>query len=207
MLNVSRTTIRSALQILERDGIVTRRRAIGTIINSHVPAGTLALQRLHDWEWFLRLASKGREIDRQVDWDRCEIPMIFVQSFGLVEHDECIYVERAYIVDRAVVLQSRAIVLAVNLNEEEIVEPFPDLITDFSDRYCHKPILHSVVRINAIAFSTPGGGMTRLEPRAGGAFTRLHERLYAMDGDIIGYGILDIDDQFLELEVFRRRDA
>ena len=36
MLNVSRTTIRTALHSLEQDGIVTRRRAIGTTINRHV---------------------------------------------------------------------------------------------------------------------------------------------------------------------------
>jgi DNA-binding FadR family transcriptional regulator len=35
MLNVSRSTVRTALQGLERDGVVTRQRAIGTMINPH----------------------------------------------------------------------------------------------------------------------------------------------------------------------------
>ena len=46
MLDVSRTTIRTALQGLERDGLITRQRAIGTTINRHVPPATLALQHL-----------------------------------------------------------------------------------------------------------------------------------------------------------------
>ena len=46
LLNVSRTTIRTALQSLEQDGIITRKRAIGTTVNAHVRASTLALQRM-----------------------------------------------------------------------------------------------------------------------------------------------------------------
>ena len=46
MLNVSRTTIRTALQGLEQDGIITRKRAVGTTINEHVRPSSLALHRL-----------------------------------------------------------------------------------------------------------------------------------------------------------------
>ena len=46
MLNVSRTTIRTALQSLEQDGIITRKRAIGTTINAHLRPSSLALQRM-----------------------------------------------------------------------------------------------------------------------------------------------------------------
>src|SRR5579871_6177632 len=46
MLNVSRTTIRSALQSLEEHGVISRKRAVGTTINGHVRASALALQRL-----------------------------------------------------------------------------------------------------------------------------------------------------------------
>ena len=53
MLNVSRTTVRTALQGLERDGVVTRRRAIGTIINPHVRPSSLALQRLIGFDGLL----------------------------------------------------------------------------------------------------------------------------------------------------------
>src|SRR4029079_2161850 len=51
MMRVSRTTIRAALQSLDRSGIVTRRRAIGTTINRHVDPSMLALQRLVGFDW------------------------------------------------------------------------------------------------------------------------------------------------------------
>src|SRR4029077_17068345 len=54
MLNVSRTTIRSALQSLEEQGIINRKRAVGTTINSHIRPSTLALQRLVGFDSLLR---------------------------------------------------------------------------------------------------------------------------------------------------------
>src|SRR5947207_15255616 len=54
MMNVSRTTIRSALQSLEEHGIVSRKRAVGTTINGHVRASALALQRLVGYDTLLR---------------------------------------------------------------------------------------------------------------------------------------------------------
>jgi GntR family transcriptional regulator len=61
MLNVSRTTVRAAVQDLERDGLITRRRAVGTTINDHVGPETLALQRLVGFDWLLR--EKGHEVE------------------------------------------------------------------------------------------------------------------------------------------------
>jgi GntR family transcriptional regulator len=206
MLNVSRTTIRAALQPLERDGFITRRRAIGTTINAHVSPRTLALQRLVDWEWFLRLATDGRQARREVEWDQRQVPQTFVDAFGLPATDRCVHMERTYRLDELAVLHSRAIVPERNLNERTIADPFPDLIIDFSELYCRKPIDHSVARINAVACAAEGECSSRLGLPTGNAFIRPHETLYATDAEIVGYGILDIDDRLLELEIFRRRD-
>jgi GntR family transcriptional regulator len=207
MLNVSRTTVRAALQTLERDGVVTRRRAIGTTINGHVSPSTLALQRLVNWEWFLQLANEGRDVDRKVSWERRSIPSAFADAFELDPDGTCVLVERSYLVNRGVVLHSRAVVPVENLLDKEIVEPFPDLIIDFGDMYCKQSIDHSVARILAVAISDEGEGRTQLPLDPGSAFTRLQETLYSRTGDVVGYGILDIDDRFLRLEIFRRRDG
>ena len=54
MMNVSRTTIRSALQSLQQHGIVSRKRAVGTTINGHIRPSALALQRLVGFDTLLR---------------------------------------------------------------------------------------------------------------------------------------------------------
>src|SRR5918998_6474268 len=68
MLNVSRTTIRTALQGLEQDGIITRKRAVGTTINEHVRPTSLALHRLVGFDGLLR--GKGHEVEVEGSWRR-----------------------------------------------------------------------------------------------------------------------------------------
>jgi GntR family transcriptional regulator len=59
MLSVSRTTIRTALQSLEQEGIITRKRAIGTTINAHVRPSTMALQRMVGFDGLLKEKGYG----------------------------------------------------------------------------------------------------------------------------------------------------
>src|SRR5918998_6482347 len=80
MLDVSRTTIRSALQGLEQDGIITRRRALGTTINAHVRPSTLALQRLLGFDGLLR--ERGHDVRTQVSWRWGEAPGVVVAGFA-----------------------------------------------------------------------------------------------------------------------------
>jgi GntR family transcriptional regulator len=68
MLNISRTTVRTALQSLERDGVVTRQRAIGTLINPHVRPSSLTLQRLAGFDGLLEERGFDVEIDMTWDW-------------------------------------------------------------------------------------------------------------------------------------------
>ena len=66
MLNVSRTTVRSAVQGLEREGLISRRRAVGTTINHHVGPQTLALQRQVGFDWLLK--ERGHEVRVDLSW-------------------------------------------------------------------------------------------------------------------------------------------
>ena len=68
MLNVSRTTIRSALQSLEEHGIISRKRAVGTTINAHIRPSSLALQRLVGFNALL--SEKGYPVRTEVHWER-----------------------------------------------------------------------------------------------------------------------------------------
>src|SRR5438270_6576973 len=72
MLNVSRTTIRSALQTLEEHGVVNRKRAVGTTINTHIRRSALALQRLTGFDSLLR--DKGYQVKIQTEWERAVPP-------------------------------------------------------------------------------------------------------------------------------------
>lgn len=203
MLDVSRTTVRAALGVLEQEGVVTRRRALGTTINRHVSPSTLALQRLVNIDLFVLLEKQGHDVDQEVDWRREPAPASFVETFAMDPATECISMQKTYRVDGVVVMHTRSVVPVEELRDEDIKDPLPALIPEFSDRYCRAPITHSVARITACAFATVD---TRLPPNDdAGAFTRLLETMYSAEATVVGRGILDVDDRFLQLEIFRRR--
>src|SRR5919108_1498590 len=97
MLNVSRTTIRTALQSLEQDGIITRKRAIGTTINAHLRPSSLALQRMVGFDGLLR--EKGYDVEVEVDWQRGVPPAEIATVFDLDSDQDCLIAEKSYFAD------------------------------------------------------------------------------------------------------------
>src|SRR5579862_5492777 len=94
MLNVSRTTIRSALQSLEEHGVISRKRAVGTTINAHVRPSSLALQRLVGFDALL--AEKGYLVSTEVHWERTTPPPDTVEVFDLAPDRDCLVTSKRY---------------------------------------------------------------------------------------------------------------
>jgi GntR family transcriptional regulator len=198
MLNVSRTTVRTALQGLERDGVVTRQRAIGTIINPHVRPSALALQRLIGFDGLLR--ERGHEVDVEISAKWGTAGDRFADFFALEPDLECLLIDKAYRADDTLAL---AIVDAVPreqiTNEDAAGDVEPSLFT-FSRRYCRTPIHHAVVRL---APMIKDGDDTHLDLAPGTPFLRLYETHYSARGEQVASSIIDIDDSFIQLEVVR----
>ncbi|HET8754367.1 MAG TPA: GntR family transcriptional regulator [Solirubrobacteraceae bacterium] len=199
MLNVSRTTIRTALQGLERDGIITRRRAIGTRINRHVGPATLALQRLVGFDWLLK--EKGHKIKVDVSWSRAVPPAALVEAFALSADEEYLVMEKLYYADGDAAIYVRDIVPWAELKSEPEPQP-PASLFEFSKRYLRRPIDHAVVELAPMV--KRDGETTRLETEVGEPFMRLYERHYPRSGDPTAFSVIDADDDYIRFEVFRR---
>jgi GntR family transcriptional regulator len=200
MLDVSRTTIRTALQGLERDGLITRQRAIGTTINRHVPPATLALQHLVGFDWLLR--SQGHEVDVIVTAVTEDAPQDFRENFEL-DAGPHLMTDKRYVADGRLVLCIRDAIPVSNLNSVPVEAPIPASLFEFTKRYCWQAIHHAVARITAAVTGDPRYE-TRLELEAGQPFTRLFETHYASNATVVGHSIIDVEDRFIQLQVFRR---
>jgi GntR family transcriptional regulator len=200
MLDVSRTTIRTALQSLEQDGLITRQRAIGTTINRHVPPATLALQHLVGFDWLLR--SQGHDVDVTVTAVTAEAPADFRESFEL-EGGDYLLTDKRYVADGRLVLFIRDAIAQSALTEDEIPSPIPASLFEFTKHYCTQPIHHAVARMSAAVMGDPRSE-TRLELDAGQPYIRLFETHYASNATVVGHSVIDVDDRFIQLQVFRR---
>jgi GntR family transcriptional regulator len=199
MLSVSRTTVRSALQGLEREGVVTRRRAIGTTINRHVSASSLALQRLVGFDWLLR--EQGHEVEIETAMWRGTPPAEICMRFDLDATEECLLTDKQYLVAGAVAFHVRDVIPQPSLRTDAVGEDAPASMFEFSREYCTKPIDHAVVQI---AGAVKASSQTKLQLGDTEPFTRLYETHYSMDAQIVAYSVIDVDDRFVTLEVFRR---
>lgn len=200
MLNVSRTTIRTALQRLEQDGIVSRRRAVGTTINAHVAPANLALQRLVGFD--LLLEEKGYKIRTDVSWERAPAPPEARSTFSLEGEDDFCVTGKAYFADGRLAIQIRDLIPWSLLRTEQLGERIPASMFDFSKQFLLEPIDHAIVQIVPVVKADDS--TTALRVGNGDPFVRLNETHYSAGGRPLAYSIIDGDPHYVQLEVFRR---
>jgi GntR family transcriptional regulator len=197
MLKVSRTTVRAAVQDLERDGLVTRRRATGTVINRHVGFETLALQRLVPFEWLLR--KKGHEVSVELSWER-RVPTELAGEEPWEPEQECCVLDKRFFADGRLAIALRDYVPWSELRSTSMREPIEASLFEFSRRRCHRTIVNAIVRLIPM---TADAETTELELPAGQPFLRLRETHFDDRGEPVARSTIDLDDRVLRLEVFR----
>jgi len=85
--------VRAALHTLAEDGIVSRRRRHGTIVNAHMLRGSLPLNRLLSFRELVEQSGYAASVDPLVR--RVEVPLPAVATaLGLGADDECLVIER-----------------------------------------------------------------------------------------------------------------
>lgn len=198
MLNVSRTTVRAAVQDLEREGLVKRRRAVGTRINSHIGASTLALHRMVGFDYLL--AEQGHEVRVEISWQRREVTRKAL-PIPWEGARECCVIEKKYFADEELAIYLRDYIPWENLKGDELQEPIEASVFEFSKHYCKWPIDHAVVELRPSVLD--GDDPTSLELDRGEPFLRLHETHYSERADIVGWSFVDVNDRYVRLEVFR----
>ncbi|MGH2869931.1 MAG: GntR family transcriptional regulator [Solirubrobacteraceae bacterium] len=199
-LNVSRTTIRTALHSLEQDGIITRRRALGTTVNQHIRPNLVALQRLAGFDWLLR--EKGHAVEVGVTWSRAPVTDELRELFAYEDSGECLLTDKQFFADEELAIYVRDLVPWPEITKAPRGKVSPSLF-EFSARHMQAAIDHAIVEIEpAVKLSE---GTTKLTVGLGDPFARLHERHFSHDGRPLAYSVIDVDDKFMRFEVFRRQ--
>jgi GntR family transcriptional regulator len=200
MLDVSRTTIRSALQSLEQDGVITRKRALGTTINTHVRPSTLALQRLVGFDGLLR--EQGHDVRVEVEWSWGESPPAIAGVFPDTEGQECLLTEKSYFAGAELAIWIRDAVPRANLGRDDFEDPLPDSMLELMAGYGVKKVDHAVVEV--VAMAERGDDGTRLVLDSCEPYMRLHESHFSSAGQPLAFSLVDVDSRFITFHVFRR---
>jgi GntR family transcriptional regulator len=198
MLNVSRTTVRAAVQDLEREGLIKRRRAIGTTINAHVTPATLALQRLVGFDWLL--SEQGHKVKVETSWQR-ETPASPPADLPWDPIPECCVLDKRYYADGKLAIALRDYVPWSELRVFKLPKEPPPSLFEFSRLYCEEAITHAIVAI--VPEKAGDTTDTQLDIPDSTAFIRLHETHYTDQARSVAWSYIDVDDSALRFEVYR----
>jgi GntR family transcriptional regulator len=197
MLNVSRTTVRSAIQALENEGLVTRRRSAGTTIHRQ-GLSALALRQLIGFDQLL--VGLGYRVRVESTWQRSPSPDN-QSSTPWPAIDDAFVISKTYLADDRQAIAICDVVPWTNLRVAPTRRSsLPASLFDFSRKFCSEPIARATMRLIPMV-ARPG--TTTLDIDNGAAFLRLHETHATATGIDMAWSMIDFNDELLQLEIAR----
>ena len=185
MLNVSRNTLREALRLAVREGLVRQKHGVGTFVLSRpiIEQGIEVLESLDSVCGRLGAAvgTAGMSIDREVPSDR------IVQVLGLAEDAEVIRVSRARTVEGRPVAFMEDWFAAEIAPIEEVKATFPGSALDFFIARGHPRMSHSRASIRA---QFPDAQLIKaLDAKPDSILICMEETVFSTDGSPFEYSL------------------
>jgi GntR family transcriptional regulator len=207
ILNVSRTTIRAALQALERLGMISRTPGRGTIILPHVGRHSIALQRMIGFSTLLRERHEHVSVEQR-HWVEDHPTPAAAEALGISADTAIVKTSKLYVADGQPAIHIRdEIPLALFRDSEQAdlrsgaATSMLDSIFSLSKSWPGHEIHHTVVElVSEVAPATPDFPLA-LKP--GEPFLTLHETHYTILGEAVACSTVFIDDRYLRLQVVR----
>lgn len=202
MFGVSRPTVRGALRSLEEEGLITRRRGIGTRINSHVARSRLTLNRVVGFWDLIREAGHDPGIS-YTRIRRAPASLELATQLGCEPDEPLLLIDRLFTADGAPAIAVTEMIRRADLRSDVEVGDVPESIFDFADAHAIEPIDHTVVEISPVV---AGPDLSELLTIAAGEpLLRLTETHYSRDATLLMVSDIHVVDRFVRFNVIRRR--
>ncbi len=200
-LGVSRTTVRAALQSLQQDGFITRRRGSGTIINRYVVPSRLGLHRLVGFSTLLSEAGHRPSVEVDIRLER-SLPLDWAVRLNVESDTEAYIADKLFLADGLPALSLVDVIPVASLRGE-LDQEIPDSIFELFLRSGNYPIDHAVVEISPRNASARVARRLGLKP--GAAYLALTESHYAAGLTApVALSFIDVNDAYVRFDIVRR---
>lgn len=206
LLAVSRTTIRAALQALERLGVLSRAPGRGTLVRAHVGRESIVLQRLIGFRGLLQERHSDVQVDQKY-WIRDHADEFAVKALKIPADSRVIVTSKTFLADGHPAIHITDQIpldncdAATRARLEAGEQPPPhDSIFEFSRSWPGKEIDHTVVEL-VPSVAQPGN--TQLEIDPGTPFMTLLETHHNLTGDPVAVSRVQVDDRYVRFNVVR----
>lgn len=202
MFGVSRPTVRGALRSLESEGLITRRRGIGTRINPHVARARVTLNRVVGFWDLIREA--GHEPGISYTRIRREPASLEVATrFGCEPGEPLLLIDRRFTADGEPAIAVTEMIRRSDLRRDVEPDEVQESIFDFADAHAIASIDHTVVEVTPVV---AGPELCELLSIAEGApLLRLIETHYSREAMLLMVSDIHVVDRFVRFNVIRRR--
>lgn len=205
-LAVSRTTIRAALQSLERLGVLSRAPGRGTLVRAHVGRESIVLQRLIGFRSLLQERHEDVHVVQRY-WVRDHADDDGVRILHVPAETTVIVSAKTFLADGhpAIHISDQIPLHYCAPSLQEILlaggdVPVQDSIFEFSRSWPGREIDHTVVEMIP-AVAPVEDSTLRLD--AGTPFMRLIETHYNLAGEPVAMSDVHVDDRYVRFSVVR----
>lgn len=149
-LGVSRSIIRDSLSALEREGFISRKQGVGTIINRHVLAVVTRMDL--EEEFFEMISNTGKApglMDLSVSYGLADETL--AHKLRIRPNTDVIHVTRVISADERPAIYcidsfSKSLIVEENFDEEDLRKP----IFDFLKKSCHTEVFMDLTEVKAV---------------------------------------------------------
>jgi DNA-binding GntR family transcriptional regulator len=199
-LGVSRTTVRAALQGLAADGLVTRRRRHGTVVNAQLLRASMPLNRLVSFHALIEQAGHDASTDAQ-EVAEGPAPGFAAAALGVEPGAPCVFVDRLLRADGRPVIAVRDVVPLERLRVAPAEIGPADSTFDF---LAHDGVASAAYATSEIVPLVAESGEPRgLRIPAGRSYVELRETLFSADHERIAFSSVAVDDDVVRLSLLR----
>jgi GntR family transcriptional regulator len=199
-LGVSRTTVRAALQSLADDGLVSRRRRHGTVVNRHLLRSWMPLNRLVPFPLLIEQAGHTPTSDAAVHRAQGADDQA-AEALQLSPRTPCLVVERVLRADeRPVIVVTDTIPMERLPALAEIVEAE----STFAFLRANGAGTVDYARSEIVPCITNGTAPKALDLAPGTPYIELRETLFTREHERIAYSRVAVDDSLIRFSLLRR---
>ena len=200
-MGISRATVRAALQSLAEDGIVSRRRRHGTVINEQVLRGSVPLNRFASFRDLVEQSGYACTVEptvRRMVAAGAEV----AAHIGIEPSDECLLVERLLRADGEPVMTVTDAVAPALLRRglDELTDE--ESTFAFIAENTHATVDHSTLEI--VPSVATADAPRHLDLPGGTPYAELREVLLAPLGDPVAFSRIAVDVRRIRLTLARR---
>jgi GntR family transcriptional regulator len=199
-MGVSRTTLRAALQSLADDGIVSRRRRHGTVVNRHVLRSSMPLNRLVAFRALVEQAGHRPSVDPQVHRAQAAEDDA-AEALELEAGTPCLVVERLIRADGDPVIH---ISDTVALDRLPPLGEIVDADSTFEFLALNRVGLVDYARAEVVPRVAQRSRPRELDITPGSPYIELRETLFTREHERIAFSRIAVDDSMVRFSLTRR---